>query len=57
MSKLPFATMGSWDDVEVDFEGGETGNFGPRIESGTALYQLDTAATISHQGEVGFDNF
>ena len=38
-----------WNDVEVDFGGDETGNFGPRMETGSALYQLDTNATISPQ--------
>ena len=41
-----------WDDVDTDFGGDETGNFGPRKESGTALYQVDTLATISPRGEV-----
>ena len=42
----------SWDDVELDFGGEETANFGPRQESGTALFQVDTLATISPRGEV-----
>ncbi|XP_072031588.1 kinetochore-associated protein 1-like [Amphiura filiformis] len=42
----------SWDDVELDFGGEETANFGPRQESGTALFQVDTLSTISPRGEV-----
>ena len=42
----------SWDEVEVDFGGEETANFGPRQESGTALFQVDTLSTISPRGEV-----
>ncbi|CAH1790791.1 unnamed protein product [Owenia fusiformis] len=41
-----------WNDVDVDFGGDETGNFGPRKETGSALYQIDTIATISSQEEV-----
>ena len=48
--------MATWDDVDVDFGGDETGNFGPRLESGSALYQVDTAATISPKGEVGINS-
>lgn len=44
--------MVSWDDVDVVFGGEETVNFGPRFESGTALYQLETHATISARGKV-----
>ena len=44
--------MATWDEIDVDFGGDETGNFGPRLESGTALYQVDTTATISPKGEV-----
>ncbi|XP_071962384.1 kinetochore-associated protein 1-like [Antedon mediterranea] len=42
----------SWDDVEIDFGGDETANFGPRNESGSALYQVETLATIGSQVEV-----
>ncbi|XP_033110823.1 kinetochore-associated protein 1-like [Anneissia japonica] len=42
----------SWDDVEIDFGGDETANFGPRQESGSALYQVDTLATIGSRGEI-----
>ncbi|XP_071799216.1 kinetochore-associated protein 1-like [Asterias amurensis] len=42
----------SWDDVEADIGGEETANFGPRQESGTSLFQVDTLATISPRGEV-----
>ncbi|XP_022332534.2 kinetochore-associated protein 1-like [Crassostrea virginica] len=38
-----------WDIVSSDFGGDETVNFGPREESGSALYQIDTFATISSQ--------
>lgn len=38
-----------WDIVSSDFGGEETVNFGPREESGSALYQIDTLATISSQ--------
>ncbi|KAL5009399.1 hypothetical protein ScPMuIL_014980 [Solemya velum] len=41
-----------WDVVESDFGGDETTNFGPRKESGTALYQIDTLATISSREKV-----
>ena len=44
----------SWDNVEVDIGGDETGNFGPRVETGSALYQVETHATISTSNcEVG----
>ena len=33
--------------MENDFGGDETGNFGPRQETGNSLYQVDTTATIS----------
>ncbi|KAK3093944.1 hypothetical protein FSP39_022082 [Pinctada imbricata] len=36
-----------WDVVDFDFGGEETTNFGPRKESGSALYHVDTLATIS----------
>ncbi|KAJ8049106.1 Kinetochore-associated protein 1 [Holothuria leucospilota] len=42
----------SWSEVELDFGGDETCNFGPRIESGSPLYQVNTLATISHSGQV-----
>lgn len=45
--------MAAWDVVETDFGSDETGNFGPRQESGTALYQIDTVATISPRQKVG----
>ncbi len=45
--------MATWDDIDVDFGGDETGNFGPRLDSGTALYQVDTSAVISPKGKVG----
>ena len=41
-----------WDIVSSDFGGEETVNFGPREESGSALYQIDTFATISSQEKV-----
>lgn len=44
--------MDEWNCVEVDFGGDETGIFGPRLESGSALYQVDTTATISAKGNV-----
>lgn len=43
-----------WDIVSSDFGGEETVNFGPREESGSALYQIDTLATISSQDKVDF---
>lgn len=43
--------MSGWDSVDVGFRD-ETANFGPRIESGSPLYQIETKATISHSGEV-----
>lgn len=45
--------MDSWDCVQTEFMGDETTNFGPRIENGTALYQVDTLATISPKSQVG----
>ncbi|XP_074632538.1 kinetochore-associated protein 1-like [Acropora palmata] len=37
-----------WDSVEVGLAGGEeTANFGPRKESGSSLYQVDTLASVS----------
>ncbi|XP_076465746.1 kinetochore-associated protein 1-like [Babylonia areolata] len=44
--------MLNWDQVQTEFAGDETTNFGPRKETGTALYQVDTVATISTQNEV-----
>ncbi|XP_053381951.1 kinetochore-associated protein 1-like [Mercenaria mercenaria] len=40
-----------WDIIETDFGGDETANFGPRKETGTALYQIDTVATVSCQNQ------
>lgn len=45
--------MATWDGVDFGFAGDETGNFGPRNESGSALYQVDTLAVISPNGTVG----
>ncbi|XP_048586472.1 kinetochore-associated protein 1 isoform X2 [Nematostella vectensis] len=43
----------SWDSVEVGLAGGEeTVNFGPRNETGSPLYQVDTLASISPRGTV-----
>ncbi|KAK2162561.1 hypothetical protein LSH36_96g02028 [Paralvinella palmiformis] len=42
--------MSGWDTVDVGF-GDETANFGPRLESGSPLYQIETKATISHTGK------
>ena len=42
-----------WDSVEVGLAGGEeTVNFGPRNETGSSLYQVDTLASVSGRGEV-----
>ena len=42
-----------WDSVEVGLAGGEeTVNFGPRNETGSSLYQVDTLASVSARGEV-----
>lgn len=41
-----------WDVIVTDFGGEETINFGPRKESGSALYQIETLATISSRDEV-----
>lgn len=42
-----------WDSVEVGLAGGEeTVNFGPRNETGSSLYQVDTLASVSPRGEV-----
>lgn len=47
--------MAEWDNVETEFPGDETTNFGPREESGTALYQVDTLATISTHNKVYYN--
>ncbi|ESO94163.1 hypothetical protein LOTGIDRAFT_232428 [Lottia gigantea] len=39
--------MHRWVNVTSDFDGEETAHFGPRKESGTSLYQVDTLATVS----------
>ena len=41
-----------WDVIDTDFGGDETANFGPRKETGTALYQIDTIATVSCRDQV-----
>ena len=41
-----------WDVIDTDFGGDETVNFGPRKETGTALYQIDTIATVSCRDQV-----
>ena len=41
-----------WTRVNTEFGGDETTNFGPRLESGTALYQIDTLATVSNEDQV-----
>ena len=41
-----------WNILDTDFGGDETANFGPRKETGTALYQIDTIATVSCQDQV-----
>lgn len=41
-----------WDLIATDFNGEETINFGPRQESGIALYQVETLATISSSDKV-----
>lgn len=46
-----------WDIVSSDFGDEETVNFGPREESGSALYQIDTLATISSQDKVDKELF
>lgn len=46
-----------WDIVSSDFGGEETVNFGPREESGSALYQINTLATISSQDKVDNEIF
>lgn len=45
----------SWRDFEVScgFGGGEeTTRFGPRNESGSSLYQVDTVACVSSKNQV-----
>ncbi|XP_067682442.1 kinetochore-associated protein 1-like [Haliotis asinina] len=39
--------MAAWDIVTSDFGSDETAIFGPRQETGSALYQVETLATIS----------
>jgi hypothetical protein len=41
-----------WVVIVTDFGGEETINFGPRQESGSALYQIETLATISSRDKV-----
>ncbi|XP_041477806.1 kinetochore-associated protein 1-like isoform X2 [Lytechinus variegatus] len=41
----------SWDVIALDFGGEETANFGTRQESGTALFQVQTLATISNSNQ------
>jgi len=47
----------NWDVVHAEFGGDETANFGPRKESGTALYQIDTLATVSSRDQVLYTYF
>ena len=47
-----YISMASWDQVVTEFSGDETTNFGPRQETGSALYQVDTIATISVDNQV-----
>ena len=49
--------MALWQDVDVDFGGEETINFGSRQETGSALYQIMTMATIGPVGEVACFDF
>jgi len=44
--------MATWDDIKTDCSGDETANFGPRNETGTALYQIDTVTTVSCEDQV-----
>lgn len=44
--------MSSWDVLQSAFGGDETINFGPRCETGSALYQVNTFATVSSQDKV-----
>lgn len=46
--------MALWNIVNCDFAGEETFNFGPREESGPALFDIETLATISADSEVKF---
>ncbi|XP_014768880.1 kinetochore-associated protein 1 [Octopus bimaculoides] len=39
--------MSCWDELHSAFGADETINFGPRYETGTALYQVNTFATLS----------
>ena len=42
-----------WGSVEVGLAGGEeTVNFGPRNETSSSLYQVDTLASVSAREEV-----
>lgn len=45
-----------WDNIVTGWNGDETVHFGARQETGSALYQVDTMATISARGEVSFIN-
>ena len=47
--------MSSWDTVEIGLAGGEeTAVFGPRNETGSSLYQVDTLASVSPSGKVPY---
>ena len=46
--------MSSWDVLQSAFGGDETINFGPRCETGSALYQVTTFATVSSSDKVSF---
>ena len=43
--------MPGWNSVNAGISGEETGNFGKRLESGSALFQVETHATISTSDE------
>ena len=46
----------SWDAVETGLAGSEeTARFGPRVESGSALYQVDTLACLAPRNQVSVD--
>lgn len=43
----------TWDSVEIGLAGGEeTVTFGPRNETGSSLYQVDTLACVSPSEKV-----
>ncbi|GAB1597696.1 kinetochore-associated protein 1-like [Argonauta hians] len=49
--------MAYWDDLDSSFGADETINFGPRYETGSALYQVNTFATLSSSNNKDIDTY